>query len=125
MRDTVLFVDDESALLNIWAGWCHDLGLRCYTALDGHQALEAYDEIGDRIAAVVTDLNMPGMSGEELARQWPETHERPWFILVTGSAGLVESSSLFDYILSKPLDTGTREWLLNELLDRTSGGRGS
>jgi CheY-like chemotaxis protein len=63
---TVLVVDDDPLVLEVTA----DLGCEVVTAASGMDALERLSENAN-IEILVTDLNMPGMNGYELARGRP------------------------------------------------------
>lgn len=74
-RDTVLVVEDE-ALLNIdVAQAIRGQGFNVLQAYSGEQALE-HLQTDPAIRVVFTDVNLPGMSGIELAteidRNWPQ-----------------------------------------------------
>ena len=71
----VLFVDDDAEILNSLKRVVRNMELGVFTANSGEQALEVLEQ--DNIDIMVTDKNMPGMSGNELlaivAERWPET----------------------------------------------------
>jgi two-component system cell cycle response regulator CpdR len=66
MARTVLVVDDEPLVLEVIATMLEDLGCRVVTA---STAIEALSKLSaDRqISILITDVNMPGMNGYELA----------------------------------------------------------
>jgi two-component system cell cycle response regulator CpdR len=68
MTRTVLVVDDDPAVLEVIAGMPEDLGCDVVTAASG---LEALEQLGrdERIAILITDINMPSMDGHELAER--------------------------------------------------------
>ncbi len=61
----VLLVDDEQAVREVAEQALQRLGYEVHSAGDAREALALYDQIGE-IDAVVTDLRMPGMGGDEL-----------------------------------------------------------
>jgi PAS domain S-box-containing protein len=64
-RGTVLVADDEPDVLEV-AEMCLDrLGLSVLTARDGRQAVDVFRAHVDEIDAVLLDLTMPCLSGEE------------------------------------------------------------
>ncbi len=68
-RRTILVVDDEAMLRSVFRRWLVAAG---YNVIEAAGAQEALDHLGvhrESIAAVLTDLRMPGMSGEELIHQ--------------------------------------------------------
>jgi PAS domain S-box-containing protein len=66
--ETLLVVDDEEAVRTFAKRALQRQGFDVLEAEDGVAALEAYEENADRIAAVVLDLSMPGLGGEEVFR---------------------------------------------------------
>ena len=65
---TVLVVDDEEPIRRFVARVLRDEGWQAITACDGADAVDAAKKI-ERLDLLVTDLMMPKMSGDELARQ--------------------------------------------------------
>jgi response regulator RpfG family c-di-GMP phosphodiesterase len=62
--NTVLFVDDEPSILRSVERTFHDADLRILTADSGEQAVEILRQ--EKIAVVVSDNRMPGMTGIDL-----------------------------------------------------------
>ncbi len=75
MNPSVLFVDDERELLNGFQRLLH-LDYSIDTATSGQAGLDAMASSGP-FAAVVSDMQMPGMSGVQfltkVRERWPET----------------------------------------------------
>lgn len=68
MKHVVLVVDDDPMVLEVLADMLEDLGCDVLTAHGGAEALEALgSNIG--ISILITDINMPGMDGHELAER--------------------------------------------------------
>ncbi|MET4212383.1 response regulator [Bradyrhizobium sp. LA2.1] len=66
MSHTVLVVDDDPGVLDVIVGMLEDLGCEVTSAESGPDAL---DQLGqnENISILITDINMPGMDGHELA----------------------------------------------------------
>jgi len=64
---TVLVVDDEPELLEIFAGWLERSGCRVFTAANGAEALKLLE--GEHVDALISDLRMPVMDGVALLRR--------------------------------------------------------
>ena len=62
----VLVVDDDDAVVEITAEILETLGYDVLTAQDGSEAVELLRS-NSRISVLFTDIQMPGMGGEELA----------------------------------------------------------
>lgn len=68
MARTVLVVDDDPSVLEVIAGMLEDLSYDLLTADSGRDALGQLSR-NQRIAILITDINMPGMDGHELAER--------------------------------------------------------
>jgi CheY-like chemotaxis protein len=66
MTRTVLVVDDDASVLEVVAAMLEDLGCEVISAESGSEALDQLKR-HDRISVLITDINMPGMDGHELA----------------------------------------------------------
>jgi DNA-binding response OmpR family regulator len=64
---TILAVDDEAHILHVVSLKLQNAGFTVLTANDGEEALEAAS--ASAIDLVITDYQMPGISGIELARK--------------------------------------------------------
>lgn len=70
MKNTVLLVDDEPIILQVTSrllrtlGYSHILLARCAS-----EALEIWGDHKDEIEILLTDINMPGLTGDELATE--------------------------------------------------------
>jgi PAS domain S-box-containing protein len=62
---TILIVDDEASVRQLAARMLQRNGLEVIQACDGRQAIESFQQQGDRISAVLLDMTMPGLSGDE------------------------------------------------------------
>lgn len=66
MSRTVLVVDDDPLVLQTVGDMLEDLGCATIRASSGNEALDHLKQ-NDRISVLITDINMPGMDGHELA----------------------------------------------------------
>ncbi|HEX2926781.1 MAG TPA: response regulator transcription factor [Ruminiclostridium sp.] len=70
MNDTakkILVVDDESKIVDVVKSYLEHGGYRVYTAYDGKQAMEAFNETNPDL--IILDLMLPDISGEEICKQ--------------------------------------------------------
>jgi EAL domain-containing protein (putative c-di-GMP-specific phosphodiesterase class I) len=67
LRDRVLVVDDEPSLLEVVGTMLTEAGWRVDTAANGREALGLVDT--HRYEVVLSDIDMPGMTGVELLRE--------------------------------------------------------
>jgi DNA-binding LytR/AlgR family response regulator len=119
---TVLAVDDEAPALDELAyllGKHPDIG-QVYRAGDATSALRELN--GRAIDAIFLDINMPGLSGIELARVLANFSHRPVVVFVTAhddKAVAAFDVGAIDYLL-KPI----REDRLDEAVRRVAAARG-
>jgi CheY-like chemotaxis protein len=64
-----MVVDDEESIRLIGTRMLQRLGFEVFVASDGCEALARIREQGDRIRAILLDLTMPRMDGEETFRE--------------------------------------------------------
>lgn len=67
-KKRVLFVEDSPFFRNLTVPFLEQAGLEVHVAVDGEQAIEFLRNQGHLLDAVITDIEMPGISGFELAR---------------------------------------------------------
>ena len=78
----VLIVDDEISVRKVMAAVFAQLGLPCETAASGEEALRILET--HKIDAVISDLQMPGISGMELLAKVRQSYPQMVFLMVTG-----------------------------------------
>jgi YesN/AraC family two-component response regulator len=79
---TLLIVDDEPELVEILVSTCQSLTNNILTATNGLEALEIIRT--KKIDAVLSDINMPKMSGLELLAQMREEGFQHSFVFLSG-----------------------------------------
>ncbi len=67
--ETLLYVDDEPMLVDSYKQLLSELGYHVITKTDSLEALEAFKENPGMFHAVITDMSMPGLTGDKLARE--------------------------------------------------------
>ena len=105
--ETVLVVDDESTVAEVAAAMLRRLGYHPVTCHGGEQAFELLRAEPGGCSLVLTDLNMPRISGLELIRRLRAAGNRVPCVVATGfigSAGVEDEIRALDVreILSKP-----------------------
>ena len=112
---TILLVDDDPIILKMLTGFLRIIAPRYeIVALSkGSQALEYLSN--QSIALVITDYNMPGLDGLQLARlakiQQPGTH----IVLISGNASLTPDSDVNSYLV-KPFSLMEMEQVTDAVL---------
>ncbi len=70
MRETILLVEDDPLMMHIVSRMLDAIGFtRIFKAGSASEALPLWQKHKDEISLVLTDMNMPGMRGDELASQ--------------------------------------------------------
>jgi CheY-like chemotaxis protein len=88
-QERILFVDDEPTLLDIGKELLKRLGYRVTTCGDGHSALKTFKAGPDEFDLVITDMTMPGLTGDKLAVELVEIRPDLPVILCTGFGNAV------------------------------------
>jgi CheY-like chemotaxis protein len=83
MSRVALVVDDDPAILELITGMLEELGCEVITRQDAAEALTALEQ-DQRIEILLTDINMPGIAGYELAKRAKQLRPRVKPILVSG-----------------------------------------
>jgi DNA-binding response OmpR family regulator len=116
---TVLVVDDEQSLGEI-------LRMAGYYVVTTGSGREALDYIGDggMVRALLVDLNMPGMSGEELLMSLDELNIRPPALVISALAPWKLIQFLHEGIgyLRKPVNASLLLDTVESLIGKGEGG---
>jgi PAS domain S-box-containing protein len=111
----VLVVDDEADVREVSSDMLGMLGFEVLAAADGHAALELVQRRAAHLLAVLLDVTMPGMSGEEVFDRIRDIAPRlP--IIVTSGYGEDDLSRRFD--ARRPAAVLQKPFVLDTLADR-------
>jgi PAS domain S-box-containing protein len=117
-EETILVVEDESALRSLIELILSEAGYRVLTAADGEEALELVNRDASRIDLVVTDSIMPRLGGSELARRLRDLRPETRVIQMTGHSsrgrGADSATGLWHALIAKPFEP---ELLLQQVRD--------
>jgi len=73
---TILVVEDEEEVREVAERILQDFGFQTIPAVDGRDALDVMESKGSGMTAILMDLSMPRMGGQEALRQlrqsWPD-----------------------------------------------------
>lgn len=116
-RETILLVEDEPAVRQLFGQALTRAGYRVYEARNGTEALRVFDEHGDVIDLLLTDLRMPYMGGAELAQQLRQRRKTLKLICVSGYPGGTDLEIGSDF-LAKPFSRDELLKKVREVLDR-------
>lgn len=106
VQKCILVVDDEFHLVEIVCEYLTDLGYKTLSAYDGEQGLERVQN--NDVDVVISDVNMPKLSGLEMLKNMREAGIRTPVIFFTAfadTANIQEALKLgaFDF-QEKPID---------------------
>ena len=116
-RETILLVEDEPAVRQLFMLALTRAGYRVYEARNGQEALKMFDEHGDSIDLLLTDLRMPYMGGAELAQHLRARRKTLKLIAISGYAGQMDHDLKADF-LAKPFSRDDLLAKVREVLDR-------
>ncbi|UIP01357.1 response regulator (plasmid) [Halobaculum sp. CBA1158] len=116
-HETVLLVDDESALVDLYANYLGG-AYRVLTATSGEEALEV---VSDAVDVVLLDRRMPDMRGEEVLREIRSNGIEPQVAMLTAVEPTVDIVDMpFDDYRVKPVDKPELLGLIETLLERAA-----
>lgn len=81
---TILIVDDEEDIVNVTKMMLEGSGFSVLSATDGQKGIELFNQYADGIAAVMLDLVMPNMNGEEALHEMKKIKSDVRVILTSG-----------------------------------------
>ena len=114
-RETILLVEDEPAVRQLFALALTRAGYRVYEARNGEEALKVFDQYGDTIDLLLTDMRMPYMGGAELTQHLLARRRGLKLICISGYPGETEMTVDF---LAKPFSRDDLLKKVREVLDR-------
>jgi two-component system cell cycle sensor histidine kinase/response regulator CckA len=96
----LLIVDDEPNLLDLLRRYLGRLGYQVETCGDAQAALALFQAEPDRFGLVITDLSLPGLTGEELIERMRQL--RPGFPAIITSGYPYQPRATGVRFLQKP-----------------------
>ena len=105
--ERILLVDDEKQIIDIEQQILERLGYRVTPKTDSEEALEEFAAQPDRFDLVITDMTMPKMTGDQLARRMMDIKPQIPVILCTGfNEAITEEKAMamgIDKFVMKPI----------------------
>jgi len=121
---TVLLVDDDPDVREVAQRMLCDLGFDVTTAVDGRVALEELRARGERIAAVILDMTMPELGGDEVLAAVRNSHPEMPVVLMSGFSKRYAASRIRGdarcTFLQKPFEPEELTAALRSALERRS-----
>jgi len=116
-EETILLVEDEPAVRQLFATALSRAGYTVFEARNGEEAVKVFDEHAGAIDLLLTDMRMPYMGGAELARQLREKKRALKMICISGYSGSAATAVATDF-LAKPFSRDEMLKKVREVLDR-------
>ncbi|MBU4426479.1 MAG: PAS domain S-box protein, partial [Proteobacteria bacterium] len=120
--ETVLLVDDEDIIVDIWKKNLEKLGYKVITARNGKEAIELYKKNQGNIDIVVLDMIMPEMGGGETYDRLKEINPDVKVILSSGYSIEGQASEILkrgcDGFIQKPFRMKQLSRKINEVLEK-------
>lgn len=120
-HETILLVDDEEYILDIFTLMLKDLGYSVYTAICGKEAVKIYNEKIEQIDMVILDMVMPDISGGEIFDILKELNPQVKIIISSGYnlKHLVKDTvnREFDAFIQKPFNMQQLSDKIRKVLD--------
>ncbi len=109
-RERILVVDDEQAIVEMTRKSLESLGYAVESRTSSLEALELFRARPDRFDLVITDMTMPKMTGDRLARRMLEIRGDIPIVLCTGYSELMDEKAA--------LENGVRAFVMKPLVRR-------
>jgi signal transduction histidine kinase/FixJ family two-component response regulator len=117
-----LVVDDETAVREVLREALEAEGCEVMVAESGEMALKIYDARKGKLDIVFTDIDMPEMSGWELASEIRKRSQTIALAIVSGWADAISCDARqaikADWVVPKPFDIATIAGIANEVAER-------
>lgn len=92
--DTILVVDDEPPLTELWRIVLEDCGYRVLVAHDGEEAVRRYEDDRESISAVLLDLRLPKMDGVAVCLKLKELNPKVKVLITSGNPDPIALASI-------------------------------
>jgi two-component system, cell cycle sensor histidine kinase and response regulator CckA len=116
-RETILLVEDEPAVRQLFAQALMRAGYRVHEARNGNEAMKLFDQVGETVDLLLTDMRMPFMGGAELAQQLRARRQTLKLLCISGYPGGSDLEFSEDF-LAKPFSRDQLLAKVREILDR-------
>jgi CheY-like chemotaxis protein len=121
-NETILLVDDEKALIDLGRDLLERLGYRVETRASSIDAIEAFKVNPQKYDLILSDITMPKMTGDELARHIKTIQPDIPIILCSGFSNRIDELTLetlgVNAILMKPIIYSELAYTIRQVLDK-------
>jgi signal transduction histidine kinase/ActR/RegA family two-component response regulator len=120
-NERILLIDDEEQIIDLERRILENLGYKVTPKTDSEEALEEFSARPDRFDLVITDMTMPKITGDRLARKLMEINPQIPVILCTGfNEAISEEKALamgIDKFVMKPIVKDELAYTIRTVLD--------
>lgn len=116
-RETILLVEDEPAVRHLFAQALSREGYGVFEARNGQEAMKVFEEHGNSIDMLLTDMRMPYMGGAELAQHLRARRVSLKLLCMSGYPG-GDATDITDDFLAKPFSRADLLAKVREVFDR-------
>ncbi len=120
--ETILLADDEKDILDTVKPILENQGYKVEAYDNGISAFEAFSACPDKYNIVITDITMPGMTGDDLSINILKIRKNIPIILCTGYSEKLNEENAYEIGISKfikkPVTSQKLSALIRELLDK-------
>jgi CheY-like chemotaxis protein len=109
----ILIAEDEPFVQDVLSITLRKAGHTVHLTSDGQEALDAFQR--ESFDVVITDLDMPGLNGRDLAAKLKACVPGQRIILLTGELDQKTAPPHVDYLLAKPIRGSALVDLLNRI----------
>ena len=121
--EKILYIDDEKNLVDIGCQMLERLGYDATGIAGSFEALEIFKQSPQRFDLVITDLSMPGLTGDQLAQELIRIRPSLPIILCTGYSDRIDQKIArligFRILLMKPLAMNILAKTVRDVLDES------
>jgi CheY-like chemotaxis protein len=119
--ERILFIDDEPYLAEMGAMMLETLGYDVVACTNSAEAIESFINHHGRFDLIITDMTMPTMTGDELARKILGTNPEMPIILCTGHSDFINEKKAREIgireFLMKPISMKALAYAIRKILD--------
>jgi PAS domain S-box-containing protein len=120
LEGLVLLVDDEEVVREIGSDMLKNMGMKCLVASNGSEGIETFRKNSTQIKVVILDVEMPGLSGENVFRALREINPGVKILVASGYGKDYLETTRFkckiENFLPKPFNIEQLSYQLSRLL---------
>jgi CheY-like chemotaxis protein len=120
-NEHILFIDDEEVLIDLAKSMLQKLGYRVETRTGPVEALEIFGAAPDKFDLVISDMTMPGMTGDTLASELMKIRSDIPVIICTGYSEKIDEQRAKDLgikgLMMKPFTIRRLSKTVRDVLD--------